>query len=132
MVDVQAVKKLPRRRMDAVVALVSYPNIREAAKSAGIGENTMYRWLRDPTFQEAYREAKYQVVQQALSQLQEASGEAARALRAIVNDPEISPHTRVTAARTILETAIRAVEIDTLEARIQRLEQYIEEQTPSY
>jgi len=45
-----------------------------------------------------------------------------------MKDAKVSPHTRVTAARVILETSIKAIEIDTLEARIEKLEAFIEEQ----
>ncbi|KPL20030.1 MAG: hypothetical protein AMJ92_00050 [candidate division Zixibacteria bacterium SM23_81] len=116
--------------MDAIVALLSHRSVGEAAQAVGIGETTLYRWLQDSVFQEAYRDAKFEVVQQALSQLQQTCGEAADVLREIMKDQEVPPYTRVVAARTILETSIRAVEIDTLVARIEKLEQFIEEQTP--
>jgi len=127
MADISRIKKLPQKRMDAIVALLTYRSVGEAAQTVGIGETTLYRWLQDPDFQEAYRDAKFEVVQQALSQLQQCCGEAAEVLREIMKDTTVPPYTRVVAARTILETSIRAVEIDILEARIDKLEQYIEE-----
>ena len=111
--------------MKAIVALLNHDTVRDASQAVGIGETTLYRWLQDPTFQEAYREAKFEVVQQTLSQLQKASGEAARVLQEIMNDNKVSAYTRVAAARIILETSIKAVEIDTLEARISKLEEFI-------
>ena len=117
--------------MDAIVALLNKQTVRDAAQAVGVGETTLYRWLQDPDFQEAYRDAKFEVVQQALSQLQQSCGEAAQVLGEIMKDKEVPPYTRVVAARTILETSIRAVELDTLEARIEKLEQFIEDQTSS-
>ena len=131
MADISRMKSLSKRRMEAIVALLSHHTVREAAQAVGIGETTLYRWLQEPVFQDAYREAKFEVVQQALSQLQQACGEAAGVLREIMKDTKVSPHTRVTAARVILETSIKAVELDTLEARIAKLEEFIEEQVPS-
>jgi hypothetical protein len=97
----------------------------------GIGETTLYRWLQDSAFQEAYRDAKFEVVQQALAQLEQACGEAAGVLREIMINPKVPPYTRVCAARTILETSIKAVEMDVREARIEKLEEFIDEQMPS-
>ena len=125
MEDISGIKKLPPKRMKAIVALLNHDTVRDASQAVGIGETTLYRWLQDPTFQEAYREAKFEVVQQTLSQLQKASGEAARVLQEIMNDNKVSAYTRVAAARIILETSIKAVEIDTLEARISKLEEFI-------
>jgi hypothetical protein len=123
--DISGKKSLPKRRMEAVVALLSHRTVREAAHAVGIGESTLFRWLQDPFFQDAYRAAKYDVVQQTLAQLQRASGEAAHVLQKIMTDPKVSAYTRVAAARIILETSIKAVEIDTLEARITKLEEFI-------
>lgn len=128
MVEISKMKSLPKKRMEAIVALLSHQTVRDAAQVVGIGETTLYRWLQDPTFQEAYQEARYAVVQQALTQLQQACGEAAGVLREIMNNPKVPPYTRVSAAKTVLETSIKAVELDVLEARIEKLERYIEDQ----
>jgi uncharacterized protein (UPF0147 family) len=125
MEDISGIKKLAPKRMKAIVALLNHDTVRDASQAVGIGETTLYRWLQDSAFQEAYREAKFEVVQQTLSQLQKASGEAARVLQEIMNDNKVSAYTRVAAARIILETSIKAVEIDTLEARITKLEEFI-------
>ena len=114
--------------MRAIIALLHHKTVAEAANAVGIGETTLFRWLHDSAFKDAYREAKYEVVQQALSQLQRTSSEAVRVLQNIMRDNKASPHTRVTAARIILETSIKAVEIDTLEARLNVLEKHVEEQ----
>ncbi len=114
--------KLPRKQHQAIAALMSCRTLREAAETVGVGEATIFRWLQDKHFQNAYRKAKHQVVQQALSNLQQVSGQAVDALRKIMLDPKKPPSTRVTAARVILESAIKALEVDNLEARIEALE----------
>lgn len=70
---------------------------------------------------ELLHQARRQVVAQA--QLQRATGKAVMTLIAVMDDPEAPHAAKVTAARTILEQAIRAIELDDLEARIQALEQ---------
>ena len=86
-------------------------------------EVTAGRWLKNLSFQAAYREARRQVVQQAIVQVQHATGTAVQTLVAVMQDNESPSSARVSAARSILEMAIRTVEIEDLEARITALEQ---------
>ena len=105
-------------------ALLTEASIEEAAHKAGVGSRSIYRWLReDEAFQAAYNRAKREVVRQAQTRLQQATGKAVAALIAVIDDPLVQASARVSAAKAILEYAIRAVEIDDLEARIQALEQ---------
>ncbi|MGD1092125.1 MAG: hypothetical protein ABSB35_09045 [Bryobacteraceae bacterium] len=45
-------------KKEAAVALLSQRSMEEAAKTAGIGTQTLYRWLKLPEFQAAYLEAR--------------------------------------------------------------------------
>ena len=86
-------------------------------------QETLRRWLRDDAiFQMAYREARRQVVQQAIVQVQQATGEAVATLRQVMQAADAPASAKVSAAKTILETAIKAVELEDLEARIVALE----------
>ena len=47
------------RKMDAAIAaLLTQRNMEEAAKTAGLGVNTLVRWMKVPEFLAAYREAR--------------------------------------------------------------------------
>jgi len=113
---------LTRRQEAFLAALLRCPTIAHAAHTAGIAEVTAGRWLKDATFQAAYREARRQVVQQAIVQVQHATGTAVQTLLAVMQDPEATASAKVSAARTILDTAVKAVELEDLEARIAALE----------
>ena len=115
-------EKLSRKQEALISALLTAPRLADAAQTAGIGEVTAWRWLKDATFQAAYREARRQVVQQAIVQVQHATGTAVQTLLAVMADPEATASARVSAARTILDTAVKAVELEDLEARIAALE----------
>jgi len=115
-------QKLSRKQEVALAALLLQPTIREAAKVAAISEATLFRWLQLPDFQEAYRQAKRQAVGQAVTTLQRVSGEAVETLRKVMADEKAPASARVTAARAVLETAIKAVELEDLVARIEELE----------
>src|SRR6266852_1157532 len=101
-------EKLSRKQDALISALLLAPTLAAAAHTVGIGEVTAWRWLKDATFQAAYREARRAVVQQAIVQIQGACGESVETLRTIMRDPEASASARVSAARTILETAVKA------------------------
>ena len=42
----------------ALAALLKEPTITLAAKASGISESNIYRWLKEPAFKAAYREAR--------------------------------------------------------------------------
>jgi hypothetical protein len=117
--------KLPRKQQQAIAALIEAPTIREAAGVVGIGEATLFRWLQHADFQNAYRHAKQQIVSQAISRLQKASGEAVETLREIMNDTNKPPSARVSCAKTILDMAAKALEMDNLSTRIEALEKRV-------
>ena len=115
-------EKLSRKQDQAITALVTCPSITEAAAHCELAEVTLRRWLKQDGFQAAYREARRAVVQHAIVQVQQATGDAVETLRHVMQDPEAPASARVSAARVVLETAVKAVEIEDLEARILALE----------
>ena len=106
----------------AIVALLSEPTLRAAASSAGISESTLWRWLRDPAFRVAYRRARQEVLERATARLAALVGVAVEALSEIVADRAVSPHVRVSAASRIVEFALKAAEIEDVQARLEKLE----------
>jgi hypothetical protein len=114
--------KLARNKEKAIAGLILKPSISEAAKYAGMGERTLLRWLKDDDFQKSYRDARYHLVQHALTQIQDATQDAARTLRSILNDKVAPASVRVRAASIILDNAIKGVELENLEMRISALE----------
>ena len=107
----------------AIAALIVSPSVSEAAESAGIAERTLWRWMSDPEFEIAYREARQASVTAAIAKLQRTCGAAVDTLAAVMDDPAASASARVAAARCVLDTALRAIEYENLEVRIAALEQ---------
>jgi len=118
-------EKWSRKKDAAIVALVTEPTIADAAKKAGISHATLHRWLQIKDFKDAYREAKREAVSAAISRLQQTATEAVDALRDVMNDTESPASARVSAARSILEIAIKAVELEDFERRLEALERMI-------
>ena len=116
-------EKLTRKQEMAIAALLTAPTIAEAAHAASISEPTLWRWLQREDFQTAYRQAKREAVSQAVAHLQRVAGEAVDTLLAVMQDAQKPASARVSAARAVLDLAIRGVELEDLEARIHALEQ---------
>lgn len=119
-------EKLSRKHEQAITSLLTSPTICKAAEGSGISEATLYRWLKLPEFMEVYREVKSQAVSQAIGKLQQASGEAVETLRTIMMDIESPTPSRVTAAKSIIEMALKATEIEDIIKRVEELEKIME------
>ena len=115
--------KFGRKKEEAIVALLTQRNIEEAAKATGIAANTLLKWMKAPEFQAAYREARQAAFGQALARLQQGTSAAATTLLKTLIDPNTPASVRVRAAEAIFNHAAKAIEIEDIEARIQRLEQ---------
>jgi DNA-binding transcriptional MerR regulator len=118
-------EKLTRKAEQAVAALLQFPTIPEAAKAAGVSERTLYGWLQEEGFREQYRSARTEVVRHAVTMVQKASGEAVDVLREVMNNPQSTTSSRVSAAKTILELALKAVELEDVESRLVALEEKV-------
>ena len=118
-------QKWSRKKDQAIVALITEPTIQAAAQKVGITTPTLHKWLKVKEFKDAYREARREAVTAAISRLQRTATEAVDALRAVMNDTESPASARVSAARSILEIAIKAVELEDFERRLEALERMI-------
>jgi len=114
--------KFGRKKEEAIAALLTQRNIEEAAKVAGIGTNTLLRWLKVPEFQTAYREARRDAFRQAIARLQQGTSAAATTLLKTMIDAATPASVKVRAAEAIFSHAAKAIEIEDIEARVAALE----------
>ncbi|MGH9834952.1 MAG: hypothetical protein ACRD9Y_18180 [Blastocatellia bacterium] len=115
--------ELTPKQVGAIEALLSEPTTTIAAKSAGVGEATLFRWLNDPDFSAAYRDARGRLLERALTILQASSTDAAECLRDIVRNKKAPVYARLSAAKTILEIGLKAREALEVEERLRALEE---------
>src|SRR5215211_642316 len=114
-------EKRSRREDSAIAALLACSTLDEAAQRAGIGGSTLRGWLRDPAFQQRFRAARRQVVEQAINGLQQATGDAVAALRRHLVCGV--PSAEIAAAKAIIDQAVKGVELIDLVERVEQLEQ---------
>jgi transposase-like protein len=114
--------KFTRKKEEAIAALLTQRNVEEAARAAGIGTQTLLRWLKIPEFQKAYREARRAAFGQSIARLQQASSAAVSTLLKVMVDPNAPASTRVRAADSVLDHGAKAIEIEDIDARVAALE----------
>src|SRR5262249_51751185 len=112
---------LTRKQLAAVVALMESPTIEAAAQAVAVAVSTLYRWLKLPAFQAAYREARAEAVDDALARLQKGARKAADTL--IRNCTCQKPTAEIAAAIAVLDRLVRLNDHADLEARIAALEE---------
>jgi len=113
---------LTARQERALLALLTQSSVQAAAQTAQVELRTLWAWLKDPTFAEAYRQARQEAVKRAVGRLQQIATQAVDTLQAVMTDGEAPAAAKVTAARATLDLAVKAVEFEALEARVTALE----------
>jgi DNA mismatch repair ATPase MutS len=114
---------LTPKQHKALAALLSEPTVILAAAKVKVGERTLHTWLHEPTFDAAYTALRHEAVGLAVGRLQHATGSAVDALVDVLDaEPPAPAAVRVSAAKVVLEYAIRFRELDELESRIAQLE----------
>lgn len=116
------------KQKKALAALLSAATMQQAARTAGVSYSSLRRWLAEDTeFRRQYNRELQSIVERAAVQARAGMAEAVSALREIVTDGEAAQNARVSAARAILESGAKLVEIADFEARLAALEKNMEE-----
>jgi hypothetical protein len=111
----------------AILALLDEPTVDRAAKAAGVGRRSLYRWMDDPDFSKAYRKARRESFSQAMSASQKYAPVAVQVLAKIMTDATLSVSARVSAATALLKFSRESIELDDLATRVDDLERSMKE-----
>jgi transposase len=122
----RAEEKIGTRKEAAVLALLTTRSIEEAARMADVPPRTLYRWLKEPAFEAAYRRAKRTAVGQATARLQQGSAAAVTTMLKLMVDPAVPASARLRAADYVFTHAKNAIEMEEIEARLGALQQAAE------
>jgi transposase len=120
-------EKLSKRREMAIAIILQESTMQNAARKIGISYSTLWRWLQQPDFQRALKSARKQAVSQATSTLSRICHESVLTLQEIMNDKNAPASARVSAAKTVLDSGLKGIEMDDLDARLAALEQEMTE-----
>lgn len=120
-------EKLSRRMEDAIAALLTVTTVKAAAKKVGVAERTLRTWMKRPDFERCYRQARLQVMRQAITGLLSTTAPAVRALKRLLqskHDPTVARAALGLIAQAVqaLELQDLAQELDDLRLRMEELE----------
>jgi AcrR family transcriptional regulator len=103
-----------------LVALLKTSSVRDAAKSSGISEATIYSYLKDKEFLAEYRNARRLTVESAIAQMQNAASEAVERLKELqyCENPAVAAR----CAQIIFENAVKGLETTDILERLETLE----------
>jgi hypothetical protein len=113
---------LKPRQVKAIEALMTEPNVKAAAQKAGVGFATLRRWLDDPTFCAALREARNKAFERILSGLSAAAETAVQVLRDLLDNAKEESHVRLRSAKTSLDSFFKSYSLIEIEGRLASIE----------
>ena len=122
------VTKLKPKQEEAIPALLSNRTIEEAARAVKVTPKTLYRWLKEPEFDAAYRQARRDAFGQCVARLQHASSAAVSVMLKVLTDSSAPASARLRAADMVVTHSAKAIEIEDIEARVAELERHAEAQ----
>ena len=98
------------------------PHQNRRRQGTPISRGALYRHLAELELKEAYEQLRAAAIADATDSLQTVAEQAVSVLHDIANDPGVVPNVRVSAASKILDTAIKAHELQDVLTRLEALE----------
>ena len=116
---------LTERQRRLLLELIKTPDIQSAARAAGIGRTTAYRWLSQPTFRSALTLQRNTALSEALNSIKSQTTRAAQELIALLETKDERLRWRI--CSEILRNSIKVRELEEIEERLALLEQQLNE-----
>jgi len=109
----------------AISYILSSPTLEEAYRKARVSKGTLYIWLKDEAFKTELKRQRDEVVREAQDRLKCAMGKAVDELIKLMDSPK--PGLRRLTCRDILDYGNRAIELEDIEERLDKIERVISE-----
>jgi hypothetical protein len=117
------VSVLKPNQRKAIEQLLIHGEIQTAAVAAGVSRDSIHRWLKEPVFVAALREAERLAIGTAARSLARLATKATGILETAMDDHTAPPSTRIRAADLVLTRLIQLREFTDLEERLTALEE---------
>lgn|SRR5487761_1524660 len=111
-----------RQRAVVIAGLLTLPTIRQVSVESTVSVSTIQRWLREPDFQAELAAAKAELTSGITAQLRGAASRAIQTLDAISDNPVAGEASRVSASARLVDFFIKTSTLESIEARLQKLE----------
>ena len=114
--------KREKTKETLINGLLCNTSVSATARATGISETTIYRYLNDPAFVDAYEERRREMMRDSCHALQANMGGAIEELVKIIKAPETSPQIRLNAIDMLLRHSYRMTEQMDILSRLEQLE----------
>ena len=126
--ELKKASPLTPRQLSALPYLAAFPNATQAARAAGIGKSTLYRWLEDDDFREELTRFRTEAAEFANQELKGLQLRAVDVLREAMNHSDIG--VRLRAARYSMSFSAQVGLAEKLRQQIEHLETAFEHWKP--
>ena len=116
----------------ALSALLSERTIQGASEASGVPYRTITRWMQQEAFSREYRARLDALVDDAASSLKKSLTGAVEVLREIAENAEAPPNSRISAARTLLDSGLRYIETLDIIQRLEAVEDAVADNQKTY
>lgn len=120
-------RKLTPKQERVIAELLLHPTMKDACAAASVSQSTLWRWLQEKDFHDAYMKARRDTVSHAVARLQSATSEAVDTLRELMKDKATIATARVAASKAILDYSLKAIELEDIAERVKELEKMLAE-----
>jgi hypothetical protein len=117
------VSTLKPKQEQAIIALMAHQSVDDAARAINIAPRTLYRWLNELDFDNAYRAARRGSYKQGIARLQKNVSNAISLLFKVLGDPATPPAVKLRGIECVLSYSTKSIEIEDIEARLAALEE---------
>lgn len=122
-------KSLKPNQIEAITALLENETVKEAAALAGVCRTTVYRWLRDPDFQQALRAGEGAILDKVSRRLILLADKAVTALESVIDEPmQEGASQKRFASQAILDNVLKLWELRNVESRLSELEKRVNDE----
>jgi transcriptional regulator with XRE-family HTH domain len=118
----QDIPGLTSQQVAAAECLAAGGSQRQAAKVAGVSTSTLWRWLKEPDFNEFVSSLQRFAYGLLVGQLSSKAEKTAKAAIDLLEDPKTPAAVRLGAVRYITDTLHQAVALKELEKRLSELD----------
>ena len=114
---------LSQRQLLAIPYLTASPTFTEAAEKLGVSRKTIYRWLNDPDFRQAYERQREETAALATSEIRSLMLKAAVVLAERLESDD--PEERARASRDVMTYGLKVADSEANRRVVERLNRII-------
>ena len=119
---------LTQKQRDFLNAMLTSRTVEEASEKADITRNTAYRYLNNDEWQKEYRQKRNELTDTLTSHLLQLGTQAIETLESNMTDPDATPATKNTTAKTILDYIYSNYDREQIVERLEEIERVLAEQ----